>query len=170
MPQNRTAEERLLSLLREQAFPMEVREIAHALGWSRQRALQVLGRCIGNRPPLVLRIWGEPRGEGAGAGRPGAAFASACQPRALRALQADGLRVLPDMVVLTPLERRARVVSVNRQGFVDLRYLDAQPGEEACAVAHHRLLRPYQAGRVMPARSASSQGSLSPTPPLRLVA
>lgn len=149
MRQERTADEKLLELLAREGRALERSEISRALGWNKQRAAQVLLRLLHDKK--VVAIPGEPRPSEPG--RPPALYAlpqHAPAAAAPSAMQPKRIIFVPDTIVVTPLDREARVVAMKPGDYVEIDYLRVRLGEESRTVMHASLLRAYQAGRERP--------------------
>jgi hypothetical protein len=142
----RTADDQVLALLARTSLPLERAEIEQLLGWTKSMAGKVLLRLV-----LMHRLEVTLSESTGLAGRPRAKYSlktaeSPADPAAGVPLE---VRFEKDTVVVTPLDREARVVLHRRDGFVELEYLDG-PRSSARAILHASRLRAFQPGRARP--------------------
>ena len=137
-----TAAERVIDLLAAARGPMRRGAIARELGWTRQRAAQVLDPMLDDgRLVWTIDCSGS-------AGRPGYVYTLASRsvvPPEQR------LALKPDTIVLTPADREARIIRLGLDGFADLELLGVKPRCNAFVTLYFKLLRAFQPGRGRPA-------------------
>jgi predicted ArsR family transcriptional regulator len=147
MKPERTADDKVLALLARLGRALEYMEVAKELNWSRRRASQVLLRLALDHKLVVIPGQARDQGE---AGRPPALYAlpqhaPTTQPNVAHAV----LIFPPDTIVVTPLDREARVIRQDGE-LVTIEYRHVRLGEEPTATVRAKLLRAYQAGRERP--------------------
>lgn len=139
MARERTAEDQALAVLARSAVPLSASDIAGQLRWGRSMINKILAR-LADR----LHITREPA-DGSG-GRPACKYALKEAPASMPAAPATP-RFEPDTIVITPLDREARVKLHRRDGWVEFVYLDGDRRESELPA---RLLRAFQPGRERP--------------------
>lgn len=141
MSRPRTADDKLMALLARMPAPLEVKELAAHLRWSRERARQVAFRL---------------RDAGRVAVVPGAAALG--RPPLLVSLPeqapAPGVEVMPaplapHTVVVTPSGEEARVIRMHGRSHAEFEYITG-PERFQRGELHISLLRPFQPGRDRP--------------------
>lgn len=141
---SRTAEDRLLALLALHPYPLSQRAIAEELEIDRSKASRLCGECLAKGSIIVSLAPSTGR-----SGPPLKLYALPGVPPAPTPPPVP-VKFEPDTMVITPMNRTARVLKVSVTGYADLEVIGEKDRELRFITVHTRLLHAFIAGRPRP--------------------